>query len=115
MREFRSIRFSAELAGPGGDSGADLRALSIRPGGSGGRDERCAEVYDIQVQGLAKRLAATGLKHVVIGISGGLDSTQALLVCAQAMDQIGYPRKNILAYTMPGFATSSGRWRRRAG
>ncbi|MDQ6672455.1 MAG: NAD(+) synthase [Chloroflexota bacterium] len=70
------------------------------------RDERCAEVFDIQVQGLAKRLQFTGIQKVVIGISGGLDSTHALLVCAQAMDVLGYSRKNILAYTMPGFATS---------
>ena len=69
------------------------------------RDERCAEVFEIQVQGLAKRLQFTGIKHVVLGISGGLDSTQALLVCAQVMDTLGYPRENILAYTMPGFAT----------
>src|SRR5947209_7077106 len=69
------------------------------------RDERCAEVFQIQVQGLAKRLQFTGIKNVVLGISGGLDSTQALLVCAQAMDTLGYPRTNILAYTMPGFAT----------
>jgi len=71
------------------------------------RDERCAEVYEIQVQGLATRLRATGIKRVVIGVSGGLDSTQALLVCAQAMDSLGYPRANILGYTMPGFATSA--------
>jgi NAD+ synthase (glutamine-hydrolysing) len=71
------------------------------------RDERCREVYQIQVQGLAKRLQATGIQRVVIGVSGGLDSTQALLVCAQAMDQLGLPRSNILAYTMPGFATSA--------
>ena len=70
------------------------------------RDERCAEVFEIQVQGLAKRLQFTGIEKSVIGISGGLDSTQALLVCAQAMDRLGYPRSNILAYTMPGFATS---------
>jgi NAD+ synthase (glutamine-hydrolysing) len=70
------------------------------------RDERCAEVFNIQVQGLAKRLQFTGIEKVVIGISGGLDSTHALLVCAQAMDVLGYPRSNILAYTMPGFATS---------
>jgi NAD+ synthase (glutamine-hydrolysing) len=62
-------------------------------------------VYEIQVQGLAKRLRFTGIEKPVIGISGGLDSTQALLVCAQAMDRLGYPRANILAYTMPGFAT----------
>lgn len=70
------------------------------------RDERCAEVFDIQVQGLVKRLQFAGIEKVVIGISGGLDSTHALLVCVQAMDVLGYSRKNILAYTMPGFATS---------
>jgi NAD+ synthase (glutamine-hydrolysing) len=71
------------------------------------RDERCAEVYEIQVQGLAQRLRATGIRRVVIGVSGGLDSTQALLVCAQAMDRLDYPREHVLAYTMPGFATSA--------
>jgi NAD+ synthase (glutamine-hydrolysing) len=69
------------------------------------RDARCQEVYDIQVQGLAKRLQAMRSDKVVIGVSGGLDSTQALLVCARAMDSLGLPRANILAYTMPGFAT----------
>jgi NAD+ synthase (glutamine-hydrolysing) len=70
------------------------------------RDERCAEVYEIQVQGLTQRLASSGIKKVVIGVSGGLDSTQALLVCARAFDRLGLPRTDILAYTMPGFATS---------
>jgi NAD+ synthase (glutamine-hydrolysing) len=70
------------------------------------RDERCTEVYNIQVQALAQRLASSGMQKVVIGISGGLDSTHALLVCARAMDKLGLPRKNILGYTMPGFATS---------
>jgi NAD+ synthase (glutamine-hydrolysing) len=71
------------------------------------RDERCAEVFQIQVHGLVKRLRATGIRRVVIGVSGGLDSTHALLVCAQAMDVLGHPRHHILAYTMPGFATST--------
>jgi NAD+ synthase (glutamine-hydrolysing) len=71
------------------------------------RDLRCAEVFHIQVQGLVKRLEFTGLQRVVIGVSGGLDSAHALLVCAQAMDLLGYPRSNILTYTMPGFATSA--------
>lgn len=71
------------------------------------RDARCREVYNIQVQALAQRLSASGMSKVVIGISGGLDSTHALLVCAQAMDTLGLPRANILAVTMPGFATSS--------
>ena len=71
------------------------------------RDARCEEVYRIQVAGLATRMRATGTKKLVIGISGGLDSTQALLVCARVMDELGLPRKHILAYTMPGFATST--------
>ena len=58
------------------------------------------------MQGLVKRLEFIGLERVVIGVSGGLDSTQALLVCAQAMDVLGHPRSHVLAYTMPGFATS---------
>jgi NAD+ synthase (glutamine-hydrolysing) len=78
-------------------------------------EQDCYEAYNIQVSGLAQRLRATGSKRVVIGISGGLDSTQALLVCAQAFDLLGLPRADILAYTMPGFATSehtkSNAWR----
>jgi len=70
------------------------------------RDQRCYEAYNIQVHSLVKRLASTGTKRLVIGISGGLDSTQALIVAAKAMDRVGLPRKNILGYTMPGFATS---------
>ncbi|EIM28817.1 NAD(+) synthase [Microvirga lotononidis] len=70
--------------------------------------ENCYEAYNIQVQGLAKRLQATRTEKVVIGVSGGLDSTQALLVCCRAMDKLGLPRTNILAYTLPGFATSEG-------
>jgi NAD+ synthase (glutamine-hydrolysing) len=71
------------------------------------RDDRCGEVYEIQVQGLVKRLQSTGTKKVVIGVSGGLDSTQALIVCARAMDIMGLPRTNINALIMPGYATSN--------
>lgn len=70
------------------------------------RDERCFEAYNIQVHGLMKRLEATGIKKLVIGVSGGLDSTQALVVAARTMDRMGLPRTNILGYTMPGFATT---------
>ncbi|MDG2306907.1 MAG: NAD(+) synthase [Candidatus Binatia bacterium] len=70
------------------------------------RAERCYEAYNIQVTSLVKRLRATGITKLVIGISGGLDSTQALLVSARAMDHLELPRTNVLAYTMPGFATS---------
>ena len=72
------------------------------------RDERCYEAYNIQVHGLMKRLQSTGIKNIVIGVSGGLDSTHALIVAARTMDRLGLPRRNILGYTMPGFATSSG-------
>jgi NAD+ synthase (glutamine-hydrolysing) len=71
------------------------------------RDERCYEAYNIQVHGLMKRLTSTGIQHLVIGVSGGLDSTHALIVAARTMDRLGLPRTNILAYTMPGFATST--------
>ncbi|NJN14992.1 MAG: NAD(+) synthase [Oscillochloris sp.] len=70
------------------------------------RDERCFEAYNIQVHGLMQRLTSSGINNVVIGVSGGLDSTQALIVAAKTMDRLGLPRTNILAYTMPGFATS---------
>jgi NAD+ synthase (glutamine-hydrolysing) len=71
------------------------------------RDERCEEAYNIQVQGLVKRLQSTGTKRTVIGVSGGLDSTHALIVCAKAMDIMGLSRGAIDALIMPGYATSA--------
>jgi NAD+ synthase (glutamine-hydrolysing) len=70
-------------------------------------DQRCYEIYNIQVHSLMKRLTAAGIEKVVIGISGGLDSTQVLIVAARTMDRLKLPRANILGYTMPGFATST--------
>ena len=69
-------------------------------------DARCREACDIQVHGLTQRLRSTGIDRIVIGVSGGLDSTQALLTATRAMDELGHPRTHILAWTMPGFATS---------
>lgn len=110
VAKFRVIR--CELAGDGAWTRETL-ALERRverfpyvPADPKRRDERCNEVYNIQVQALVQRLQQAGIKKVVIGVSGGLDSTHALLVCAKAMDRLGLPRANILAYTMPGFATS---------
>jgi NAD+ synthase (glutamine-hydrolysing) len=108
VRKFRTVSIPLDLPRRG-------RLLPERryerfpyvPADPGQRDERCFEVYQIQVQGLAQRLRSTGIRRVVIGVSGGLDSTHALLVCAQAMDRLGEPRESILAYTMPGFATSA--------
>ena len=68
----------------------------------------CYEAWNIQVQGLTERLRSTGLERLVIGVSGGLDSTEALVVAAKTMDLLGHPRTNIFAYTLPGFATSEG-------
>jgi len=69
------------------------------------RHQDCFEAYNIQVSGLAKRIEATGAKRVVIGVSGGLDSTHALIVTARAFGLLGLPRENIIGVTMPGFAT----------
>ena len=69
-------------------------------------DERCHEIFSIQTAGLARRLEHTGLRRVLLGLSGGLDSTLALLVCVRTFDLLGLPRDGILAVTMPGFGTS---------
>jgi NAD+ synthase (glutamine-hydrolysing) len=76
------------------------------PSDPAARDERCHEAYNIQVQGLASRLSSAGVSRAVIGVSGGLDSAHALIVTTRAMDRLGAPRSNVLAYSMPGFATS---------
>lgn len=71
------------------------------------RDERCREISDIQAAGLAKRLAHTGIRKAILGISGGLDSTLALLITVRAFDLLAIPRENIIAVTMPGFGTTN--------
>ena len=107
VARFRSVEFSLPL--PRGRLPLERRIgrFPYVPGDAASRDLRCEEVYRIQVQGLVTRMQATGTKKLVIGVSGGLDSTQALLVCARALDELKLPRRNILAYTMPGFATTS--------
>jgi NAD+ synthase (glutamine-hydrolysing) len=104
---FRTI--DCPVALPGGKLPLERKVerLPYVPGDPKTRDARCEEVYRIQVQGLMTRMRATGSKRLVIGVSGGLDSTQALIVCARTMDELKLPRANILAYTMPGFATST--------
>jgi len=103
---FRSIEFSLPLP-RGGMLARAIGRFPYVPLEPATLDTRCEEVYRIQVHGLVTRMRATGTEKLVIGISGGLDSTQALLVCARAMDELSLPRRNILAYTMPGFATST--------
>jgi NAD+ synthase (glutamine-hydrolysing) len=107
LRQFRQINFNIEIPKTG-------RLLCERkierfpyvPADPVLRDRRCYEAYNIQVQGLVKRLQSSRISKVVIGVSGGLDSTHALIVAARALDLLELPRSNLLAYTMPGFATS---------
>jgi NAD+ synthase (glutamine-hydrolysing) len=106
-QSFRTVGF--KLAPPDGDVGfmRTVERFPFVPSDEARLQQDCYEAYNIQVAGLAQRLQAIGTKKVVIGVSGGLDSTQALIVAAKAIDLLGLPRANILAYTLPGFATGS--------
>ena len=112
--DFETPNLSAEASGGGSHGGGQpidslrrkIERFPFVPSDAVRRDEQAYEAYNIQVHGLMQRLRATGIQKIVVGISGGLDSTQALIVAARTMDRLRLPRKNILAYTMPGFATS---------
>ena len=103
---FRTVGFRVDP--PSGDVGFRRRVerFPFVPADRARLEQDCYEAYNIQVSGLTQRLRAAGIRRVVIGVSGGLDSTQALIVCAKAFDLLKMPRSDILAYTMPGFATS---------
>jgi NAD+ synthase (glutamine-hydrolysing) len=103
---FRTVHF--ELDPPAVDVGLrrSLDRFPFVPDDPARLAQDCYEAFNIQVSGLEQRLRAIGSPKPVIGVSGGLDSTHALLVVARAMDRMGRPRSDILAYTMPGFATS---------
>ncbi|MBD8022494.1 NAD(+) synthase [Microbacterium gallinarum] len=104
---FRVVHF--ELDPPAADIGLrrTLDRFPFVPDDPERLAQDCYEAFNIQVSGLVQRLQAIGGPKPVIGVSGGLDSTHALLVVARAMDRMGRPRSDILAYTMPGFATSA--------
>ncbi|MBV9423253.1 MAG: NAD(+) synthase [Solirubrobacterales bacterium] len=106
LRRMRRIELELGLSGERVALRREFERFPYVPADPASRGERCEEVYNIQVRGLETRLRATGIEKLVIGISGGLDSTQALVVCARAVDLLGLPRSNVLAFTMPGFATS---------
>ena len=105
-RALRVVEFSRALPAAATTLERTFAQRPFVPGDPRVRDERCFEAYNIQVAGLVQRLRSSGHEKLVIGVSGGLDSTHALLVCARAMDELGLPRANVLAYTMPGYATS---------
>ena len=102
--------FTVEEMVRGGKASLDgLKGVSptpFVPADSERLDAHCEEITSIQAWGLMRRLAVTGCKKAVIGISGGLDSTLALLVTAKAFDNLGLPRENIVAITMPGMGTT---------
>jgi NAD+ synthase (glutamine-hydrolysing) len=107
LSRFRRIEFELGIGdGRGVALEREIERFPYVPANPASRNERCEEVYSIQVQGLETRLRATGIDRVVIGVSGGLDSAHALIVAARAIDRLGLGRENVLAYTMPGFATS---------
>ena len=103
---FRVVPFTFEAPNGDLDLARGIERFPFTPSDPAKLRENCYEAYNIQVQGLARRVEATGSKSLVIGISGGLDSTHALIVAAKAMDQLGRPRSDIRGYTLPGFATS---------
>jgi NAD+ synthase (glutamine-hydrolysing) len=106
-KAFRRIEFSiADHAGDG-RLHRPIDAHPFVPSQVATRNERCDEVFQIQVQGLAQRLQHIGKPPVTIGVSGGLDSTLALLVVTKAFDLLEVPRSRILGFTMPGFGTTS--------
>ncbi|MFZ7131903.1 MAG: NAD(+) synthase [Eubacteriales bacterium] len=84
----------------------EISAYPFVPQNIADRNKRCEEIFNIQTMGLAKRITHVGTKSMVIGISGGLDSTLALLVCVKTCDHLAIQRKNITAITMPGFGTT---------
>ncbi len=107
LKAFRHVSFALDAPAGALPLSRAVARFPFVPDEPAKLDQDCFEAYNIQVSGLAKRLEATGAKRVVIGISGGLDSTHALIVTARAFDLLGLPRKNIVGVTMPGFATSA--------
>ena len=104
---FRTVGF--RLDPPGGDLGLrrELERFPFVPADPSRLEQDCYEGYSIQVAGLEQRMRAIGHPKLVIGVSGGLDSTHALIVAARAMDREGRPRSDIIGLTLPGFATGT--------
>ncbi|MDO8895758.1 NAD(+) synthase [Nitrosomonas sp.] len=106
VRTIRPVEFEFTIPDENTSLLRSVERFPYVPSDSTQRDDHCYEAYHIQVHGLMKRLSFTKTQRIVIGVSGGLDSAHALIVAAHTMDRLNLPRANILAYTMPGFATS---------
>jgi NAD+ synthase (glutamine-hydrolysing) len=107
VARLRRIDFELELPTSPVPLERDVPRFPYVPSDAQSLDERCHEIYQIQVQGLARRMEAAGIHKAVIGVSGGLDSAQALIVAVKTMDQLHLPRANVLAYALPGLATGA--------
>lgn len=104
-QRFRPVKFSWAAQGDRSGLYRPQRRFPFVPADAMALDADCYEAFNIQVEGLVTRFRATSGKHLIIGVSGGLDSTHALIVAAKACDRLGLPRSTILGFTMPGFAT----------
>jgi NAD+ synthase (glutamine-hydrolysing) len=107
VARFRSVRFAFDAPKDNVPLDRAIERFPYVPSDPAKLRDNCYEAYNIQVQGLAQRLQSSRTENAIIGVSGGLDSTHALIVTCRAMDQLGRPRANVKAYTLPGFATSS--------
>ena len=106
VTRFRAITFELNAPKKGVPLQRAIERFPYVPSDPAKLRDNCYEAYNIQIQGLAQRLQSSRVGKAVIGVSGGLDSTHALLVTCRAMDLLGLDRKNVLAFTMPGFGTS---------
>ena len=111
VRRFRKVDFALDAPAAGVGLERSFERFPYVPSDPARLRDNCYEAYNIQIQGLAQRLHSSRTERAVIGVSGGLDSTQALIVVCRAMDQLGLPRKNVFAYTLPGFGTTDKTYR----
>lgn len=110
IKRIQRVRFAFEACRENPVTRLAFRAVPKRPyvpSDPANLSQLCYECYNVQVSGLVQRIRASCINKLVIGVSGGLDSTHALLVCCKALDDLGLPRTNCLAYTMPGYATGA--------
>ncbi|WP_422002173.1 NAD(+) synthase [Reyranella sp.] len=111
VRRFRKLDFVLDAPAQSVALDRAIERFPYVPSDPARLRDNCYEAYNIQIQGLVQRLQSSRTERAIIGVSGGLDSTQALIVVCRAMDQLGLPRSNVLAYTLPGFGTSDKTYR----
>jgi NAD+ synthase (glutamine-hydrolysing) len=111
IARFRRLEFAFDAPGDSVALERPVERFPYVPSDPAKLRDNCYEAYNIQIQGLAQRLQSSRTRKAIIGVSGGLDSTHALIVTCRAIDQLGLPRSSVLAYTLPGFGTSDKTYR----